>query len=370
MKSMNRLALWTVFSSVALLGCATVPESQVWQPWTRVSKTTQSVVLHSAFRVEIAGETRPLIGREDFTCDKLRDEVTFLIERRGFQIKNENWDYKLSINYRVERHDQFQFSSSLQTATRTMSLSYSKSLAGAISGLGVSIARAFGATSTSTATSAEQTAQSLLSYTHVLSLEISAKSGGPIWKGEATWDSNTLNLRPDYPSAFQLLLSDLPSDLSVRPQVPEVKQSHVLNYFKLECEGYWFSCPAVPYRITYQRLEPGKEATMLPDDIKDGSALTAYTDLIKTAEFALPLGESKYDNPLLRSLWSKIELGGQYLLGPEKKPVSILVTLKGESSGYVVDECWIANDGEYTAFQRKLGRWKEALQSYYNVYEQ
>lgn len=151
--------------------------------------------------------------------------------------------------------------------------------------------------------------------------------------------------------------------------MPQVKKSHALNFYKLQCERVSYSCPALPYRISFQQLDQGVEATALPSSIENQEALPAYVDLLTSAECALPLGQSDYDNPLLTTLWSEVELGGQYLLGGSTSPVNIIVHLTGRPSGYEVDDCRIATGKDFAEFQKKLAKWKQALQIYYDVYQ-
>jgi hypothetical protein len=240
--------------------------------------------------------------------------------------------------------------------------------AGATSGLGVSIARAVSAVVSRSATVSTQTADETISYTHTISMEISDRDGSILWKGESTWDSPELNLINRIIPALQLLLSDLPADRTTRPEVPEIKESHVLNYYRLECEEVWFTCPALPYRIMFSERTPDKKKS-LPSSVNNPSALAAYVDLIQTAEFALPDGnERDWKDPLDVSLWKETTLGGQYSLGPSKKQANILIRLLGKSDGYYVDDCRVVTDQEFSNFNARLAQWRKSLQDYYDVY--
>ena len=66
----------------------------------------------------------------------------------------------------------------------------------------------------------------------------------------------------------------------------------------------------------------------LSKEIKHVVALSAYIDLIQTAEYALPQGKEKNTNPLDRDIWSKVQLGGIYYLGNDDIPRKILINLK------------------------------------------
>jgi len=209
----------------------------------------------------------------------------------------------------------------------------------------------------------------MLSYTHIISIEVHGKDGVMVWKGESTWDSNELDMIRRIVPAIQLILSDLPSAQGIRPDAPEVKNSHVLNYFKLECEDTWFTCPALPWRIKFERNPSSETRTSIPRSIKDPAALAAYVDLIQTAEYVLPDGNEKdWKDPLRISLWENVTLGGQYLLGPDRIPVNIIIKLTGRSNGYYTNECKIATGEEFSRFSGQFSKWRQVLQDYYDVY--
>lgn len=241
---------------------------------------------------------------------------------------------------------------------------------GATSGLGVSIARTISALSSRSTTVGTQSAEQILSYTHTIAIEISSKDGLALWKGESTWDTGDLNILIGIIPALQLILSDLPSDRSVRPEVPEVKDTHINNYFRLMCKDAWFTCPALPYRIYFAEHSQSIAGPKAPVGINNPNALAAYVDLVQTAEYALPGGDEKaWKNPLELSLWKNVTLGGQYFLGPDKKAVNIIIELTGKSDGYYIEKCKIADDKEYSDFNLRLRMWREALYYYYDVYE-
>jgi len=276
----------------------------------------------------------------------------------------------LRLTYKTERSDKLHFASAVSSSNFNAYVIATGSGAGATSGLGVSIARAVSVVISRSATVSTQTADETISYTHTISMEISDRDGSILWKGESTWDSPELNLINQIIPALQLLLSDLPADQTTRPEVPEIKESHVLNYYRLECEGVWFTCPALPYRIMFPKRTSDKKKS-LPSSVKNPYALAAYVDLIQTAEFALPDGnERDWKDPLDVSLWKKITLGGQYSLGPSKKQANILIRLLGEPDGYHVGDCRVVTDQEYSDFNARLAQWRKLLQDYHDVYVQ
>jgi hypothetical protein len=367
-KSLQAICL---FLLLFIIGCATVPSLRVSQPWIRSLKSNQLIEPTKNIKVEVAGITSPLLGSEQLTSDKLKLYLTRLIKRRGFLIDNTTYDYLMKLSYRTDRNDKIKYSSSISSTNAQAYVISTGSGAGATSGLGVSIARAVGAIVSSSRTMGTQTAEQTLSYIHTISMELSNREGVLLWKGESTWDSEELNLMNGIIPALQLILSDLPTDKTVRPEIPEVKETHVKNYYRLECKDAWFTCPALPYRILFS--DKNSRYTLdvsIPSEIKNQNAFAAYVDLVQTAEYALPKGNTDdWSDPLKLSLWENVTLGGQYFLGPQKTPVNILIKLTGKSDGYYIAECKIATDKEYSDFNNNLTTWRQILKNYYDVYE-
>jgi hypothetical protein len=351
-----------------MIGCATVPSDRVSHPWVRSLKSDQSIIPTKSVKIEVNGITNPLLGDEQLTSDKLRYTLGALIQRRGFIINNEKYDYLVKLTYKTDRNDKMQFYSAVSSNYSQAFELKTGSGAGSTSGLGVSIARAIGSLSSNSSTVATQSTNQALSYIHTISIEFISKQGNVLWKGESTWDSGELNLINRIIPALQLILSNLPSDNSVRPEISEVKETHVKNYYRLVCQDLWFSCPALPYRIIFaDTYSYGKS---IPDGILNRNALAAYVDLIQTAEYALPKGdEQDWSDPLEISLWEGVTLGGQYYLGSQKTPVNILINLTGKEDGYYIKECKIVTDEEYSSFNMKLNSWRNVLSNYYDVYK-
>lgn len=362
--------LLAILLGAVIAGCApeTVPTLRAWQPWTRTLDSNYPIKLGASLKLEVSGTTKPLLGSEILEDDAIRDHLSQLLLRRGFSTDTVSPDYTVKLLYRTERSDKLAVSSvSLSTTSQGLAF-WTSSGAGATYGLGVSIARAVGALAAASGTYNRQTTEQTLSYTHTVSIEFFDRQGRIVWKGESTWDSGQLNLITDIRPALQSLLSYLPSSDTCRPQVPEVRMDHVDNYYRLECQHRWFTCPALPYRIQFGAR--GNEQTEIPVSlIKQAYAFAAYVDLIETAEYALPAGDERaWKNPLDPSLWKHVTLGGQYTLGPDKRPINVLVTLTGRSSGYYVEECQVVSDVEFAKFTAEFARWREALRNYYDVY--
>ncbi|MDR3608948.1 MAG: hypothetical protein P4L27_00115 [Ignavibacteriaceae bacterium] len=352
-----------------IIGCATVPSDRVSHPWVRSLKSGQNIIPTKSIKIEVNGTTSPLLGNEQLTSEGLSSVLSYLIQRRGFIINDKKYDYLVKLTYNTSRNDKVQHYSSVSSNNAQITEFSTGSGAGSTSGLGVSIARAIGLLASSSSTVATESSDQIISFTHTISIEFINKEGNILWKGESTWDSEELNLINRITPALQLILSDLPSDKTIRPSISEIKETHVVNYYRLECRDVWFTCPALPYRILFDSPVDGTKKS-IPGDIQNRNALAAYVDLIQTAEYALPNGEEQdWVDPLDITLWEKVTLGAQYYLGPQKTPVNILIKLTGKSDGYYIDECKIASDEEYSNFNMKLNSWREALSNYYDVYK-
>ncbi|HTY12021.1 MAG TPA: hypothetical protein VMF88_13245 [Bacteroidota bacterium] len=352
-------------------GCVTVPSLRVSQPWVRSLKSNQVIDPTKAVKIEVSGSTSPLLGNEQLTSEQLNSSLTHLITRRGFTVNSRAYDYVVKLSYKTDRNDKMRLSSTVTSAHSQAYMISTTAGVGTSSGLGVSIARAIGALASRSSTVASQSADQTPSYTHTIAIELSNRDGAILWKGESTWDSEELNLISGIIPALQLILSNLPADRSVRPEIPEVKETHVTNYYRLECVDVWFTCPALPYRILFADFSSSSPYRgAVPDRVLNQNAFATYVDLIQTSEYALPDGdENDWKDPLDVSLWKKVTLGGQYLLGPQKTPVNIIIELTGQSDGYYINRCKIATDTEYLVFSAKLARWREILTNYYDFYQ-
>lgn len=369
MKVSTRMLLAILLGAI-IAGCApeTVPTLRVWQPWTRTLNSNHPIKLGASLKLEVSGTTKPLLGSDILEDDAIRDRLSQLLLRRGFSTDTLSSDYTVKLLYRTERRDKLSVSSvSFSTTSQGLAF-WTSSGAGATYGLGVSIARTVGALAAASGTYNRQTTEQTRSYTHTVSIEFFNKHGSIVWKGESTWDSRRLDLIRNIAPALQSLLSYLPNSDTCRPEVREVRMDHVDNYYRLECQHQWFTCPALPYRIRFGAR--GDEDAEIPFSlIKQPYAFAAYVDLIETAEYALPGGdETAWKNPLNLSLWKHVTLGGQYALGPDKRPINVLVTLTGRSSGYYIEECQVVSDVEFAKFSAQFARWREALRNYYDVY--
>jgi hypothetical protein len=221
-----------------------------------------------------------------------------------------------------------------------------------------------------------RTPEQTVFYTHTISIELSNKKGDVLWESDTTWDSNELDVTHHIIPTLQIMLSSLPSDQSFRPEIPEIKDSHVGNYYRLACKDVWFTCPALPDRILFEHSyinitsSTFHNGTAIPNNVKNQNALAAYVDLLNTAEYALPNAhEKQWKDPLDISLWSQVTLGGQYYLGPAKTPVNIIIELSRQLDSYYIDECKAVSDDEYAVFNNKLTTWRKTLHNFFDLYK-
>ncbi|MFI5252209.1 MAG: hypothetical protein ACHQQQ_07235 [Bacteroidota bacterium] len=354
----------TTFSVALILsGCASVPEEFVNRPWSRTLKSDNIISIKSTIKVEVTGITSPLLGSEELIGSQIKNHVENLLLRRGFTTNGDIPDYTLSLIYKTQRENKLNSSSMISTS----SSSASKYGTFTQSSLGVNIAQVLASAVTRSSTVSTQNMVTIVSYTHAISLEIRDKSKQVVWKGESTWDSDELDILKRIKPALQIILSDLPTDHTYHPSIQEIKDTHFYNYYRLNARNVWFTCPSLPYWIIFDEFPA--TTSNVPQYIENQNALACYVDLIQTAEFAVPQGdESNWTKPLNPSLWQSVTMGGEYLLGPNNKPVNIIIKLVGQSEAYHVESCYIANDSEYARFQDRLTKWQAALADYYDFY--
>ncbi len=364
----NITRILLVFTLALLCGCAAkVPVIRAWQPWIRIVESPSSIQAGTMFAIHVDGETTPLPDGDALLQRELAREIETLLSRRGYGTSGIESDYRLQVLYRTERSDKLNVVSNVRSVNYALLATGSNSSSEASTGLGVSLARSLAALSLVSANTSRQNVTETKTFIHSISIVVIDNAGAEVWTGESTWDSPELDLLTEVSLAFQLLLSGLPSDASIRPAVPEVKGTHTANHYKLACLNRWFACPALPYRIAFS-FQIYDLFDGIPKDIRNPEALPAYLDLIQTAEYALPQGTEDWDDPLRMKLWSKVLLGGQYLMGPEQKPIYVLVRLTGHREGYLVEECWLATPDEFAAFEGQLSNWRDRLESYYDVF--
>lgn len=352
------------------VGCNQVPSVLVQKPWNRSIKANQIIEPTKNIKIEVIGTTLPLVGSEQLTAEQLRSYLTQLITRRGFIIENDKYEYLAKLSYKTEKSSRTVAYSSLSSiSSQTYSTSVTSGM-GISQNFGVNIAQAVSSLKSNTRVTTTQITEEIEFYVHTIAIELSNRDGALLWKGESTWNSAEPDILNRITFNLQLLLSNLPSDKAVRPEIPEVKDTHVDNYYRLQCKGYYFTCPALPFRILFNREGEAQFNLFTKEKVKNKNALAAYIDLIQTAEYALPNGNEKnWKNPLEMSLWEKVTLGGQYYLGPDKTPVNVIIQLQGKQEGYYIDECKIATAEEFSDFSNNMDKWREVLSNYFDMYK-
>lgn len=372
LKQMMYLLITILF--FLLTGCATTPSVQIWQPWTRVLSSDTPVPLNSRIKIAVEGKSKPLLGDELLLQKNIFTKIKYLLERRGYKIVEDNSDFLLSLQYKTERHNRMKTSSLVNYSSNNTSALVSNSGSLTSFGLGVSIAQTISALSNKSSVSSQNTVESIKSYIHTVSIEIYDVNNEIIWQGSSTWDSHNINLQTEIEPSIQIIISNLPANKENVPLAQKIKKEKEKNYYNLYCKNKWYSCPALPYKITFESVVksghkgPSSVDYGIPICIRDPYALAAYVDLMQSAEYVLPTGLKSYDNPLHNSLWNKIELGGTYQLTDNKK-INVLIKLRGEKFGYIVEKCWVASDEEFADFENHLENWRKSLIEYYDVFE-
>lgn len=342
--------------------CATTPTSEVWRPWTRTFQSKELRKTPKRLKIVIEGETTPLLGKEDLLQQELNTTLSTLLERRGILI-NEQSPNTLKIKYNTELVTG-------QNTVRTFSTSSIQGVNNELAySLGILVANQL--SYNASRTQVMQSTKTSRKYIHTISLELLNDNIGVLWKGESTWLSSNIDIRSDFLWTSQIILSGLPEVEKIIPRVPKLKKGREGNYYDIYCKEQWFSCPAVPYKITFSSfVEYGDDTEVVEiEGVDSPEALTAIVDLIRTAETALPTGTKDYSDPLNPWLWTNVKLGSQYYLGDKSEVVNILVTLRGEQSGYKIKSAEVVDDEKYEVFLNDLGKWNQALRSYYDVYE-
>jgi hypothetical protein len=367
MKTKLTAVIITIFTMI-FIGCATAPQNKVWRPWTRVIETQTLIPVGSKIAVTAEGITEPMFGENKLQDKELSSKVENFLVRRGFEIDRSNYSYLIKFRFRTERRDKTLSANYTSAYNSNFYLNNYSGSNAVVSpyGLSAAIAQSVNALASETRSTTLNTTETVRYYTHSVIMEIFERNGNLNWTGESTWDSPNINFVADSDLALQLLIVNLPKDEKKIPSINKLQNGKVENYYSLNCRNYWYSSPALPYKIAFNNVYSPNMPTL---KIKYPIYLPAYVDLLNTAEEAVPTGSSDYKRPLERGLWSNVILGGIYKdkkLGSEFK---ILITLIGNTNGYIVEKCWVASDSEYADYQNKLKIWKQALYDYYDVLE-
>ena len=356
-----------MFFSIWLSGCASVPSITVWRPYSAVMKSSEDINPRSRLKINVNGETPPLLGNENLRLDSLNTITKNLLKRRGFIIADSAYDYIVNLIYKTERIDKLHMTSSLHES-HSLGMNISSG-SGSISkgGLGVNLAIALSRMYSFSQTTSTLNLMDEFCFLHTIAVEIYDNKNDLVWQGESYWESQNVEIFNILASALQYIFCNLPLDDSIVPWADEVKVDHAANFFSLFCVKKKFICPALPYAILFRSPD---ETNLLgfPSSICNPEALAACIDLITTAEYAIPMGKFSSKNIMDEYLWERVQIGHQYLIGPENRKVHLLINMVGRREGYIIDKCWVASDDEFMEYQSKLLNWKIALDEYYNLY--
>jgi len=345
--------------------CSVLPERKIQQPWNRILAGNTNIPLGSVFNIETSGETNSLLGNESLTQDNIKNIATGLIERRGFEVNNSEYSYKMKILYstnQIQKNLNYHSSTSMLNYNFAENTSYNKF------GLGVSLANSIREANASSQNTVVNMNYDVISYIHTYSVEIYDKSSNLIWKAETYWNSQDLDIISQSQTKLQILFSNLPYNYSKPIHVKELKKQSKMMKTNTSIRNKVFNCPALPYMIYFDTQQQSSTLT-IPIKNENERATMAFIDLLQTAEFCLPATqESKWENPTNPYIWTRIMLGGQYILGSSNEKINVLIDLVANVNGYTVKSCRIVSNAEYAEFQSKMDRWKSKLSDYYDFF--
>lgn len=355
----SRFAAICLIACLSVVGCAATPQLSSWRPWYRVFDGHGITPKPGGtVRVIVKGTTEPLLGDESLFQAQLKERVSDLLSRRGYQLSDSAARWECTLIYRTSAETALRMSSSTYYSSRSSSWLASATALGLGWGQGVRYASGLSAaTTTRTGASSSISVQEQEGFAHTIAIEFHDVRGAEAWKGEARWKSNRLELSNGLATALQMIVSQLPSQAATAPQARQVKSTHAAIYYSAVCDGEMYSCPALPNNIWFPNAYNGK----VPDQIKDRDALAGYVDLVRTAEYSLPTGSKAKP-------WSRALLGGRYRIGDATETIPLLIELRGTRTGYEVQRAWRATDAEFTNFESRISKWRDQLRSYYDVY--
>ncbi len=363
-----------VLISIFMLGilfvsCATTPSIHAWRPYTRVLGSADIIGANRNLNVQVVGDTEPFIGSDQVLTSEIEQLVRQLLQRRGLQITIEPEVLRLELSYLTEKKEFVSNDLLIGTGSKYSSIAGSSTAAGYGAGVGVLLAQMVSGTQQSNSTVISNRSDLVTSYRHTLAVEI--KDGDKVmWQSDATWISSTPNIQSELPTALQVMFSNLPNTSDLPVVVPEVKPEREDTFYELYCKNNWYTCPALPYRIRFPQSSGNSTSSnvTVSNFVEGSQAFSAFIDLLQTAEYALPKGSKNYSDPMSSSLWAKAQLGGRYKLGENGKEVLLIIDLVGESAGYVVKNCSIVTESEYSDHLHLMSEWQDALRSYFDIY--
>ncbi|MCL2127726.1 MAG: hypothetical protein FWH38_05685 [Treponema sp.] len=371
MKMIKKLQL-LVFFVLFVISCETAPPVKPIA-WTRTLPEQIEIEAGTTISLFTKGETGPLSGNEKFVAQRLEDYASDLLSRRGYNISDEDFQYKCIINYKTSMGSRINFrrQSTSYTSSRFSTSNYFY--------LGSSI---FSNTTTSTITDVYESA----AFLHTISVDIFDENDNLLWSGNTAWESSDLNIISHSYMVFQKLFTVLPKTADFLANIPLVREDRILEYYEHYCKDIWFTSFSLPFPIRFDPLQKvhqnpndknSPEITVLPNTISDGQNLAAYIDLIMMSELALPGGtvEEWEQNPLSVQLWKEAVLGGRYIIGNDDERKNILIDLRiiSGGNGYAVNNCRTVTDNEFDQYEKNMAKWESILNeyyvNYYNFYE-
>lgn len=367
-KMKEKLIFLVFLLAFCFMSCAVIPSTRVPRPWYQIRESKEPIKLNSKISITVKGKTEPLIGEETLLQGAIFERLGKLLERRGYKIVSAEPDYQVTLTYDIKRHDNLHSSMASFERGGFVSLRSRNEQYG----LGVMVAQALSVAIQQPQTTIMTDVSTLTSYTHTISLEIFDTKGNLKWKGDSTWESQGLDIEREVTPSLQLILSSLPSDGKIIPRVRKVQASKADTYFDLNVKNYWFTCPALPYRISCKKPTSSdyrESRLFLKNVMVNSEAFEAFIDIMLTAEYALPDGNKNYKDPFDKSNWAKVILGGQYYLGNGTTPQNILIWLRGSTSEYTVEKCQIVSEEGYVKFTQRLEEWKKALSDKLDFFE-
>jgi hypothetical protein len=188
--------LWS-FSSE----CESAVTRRVFRPWTRTSGASSAPPAGSSLSVNVEGTSEPLLGSEDPTRTRIAEAFTDLLVRRGYRTTDSGADYRVRIDYRTERVEH----ENVALSTSAESFDFAASQFGIGSNYGMHLAQiiAHGSViSTSVGIRGE------IRFLHTVSVEVTRPDGNSTWKGEATWESDRLDIVSELAPTMLLVIRD------------------------------------------------------------------------------------------------------------------------------------------------------------------
>ncbi len=238
-----------VINIALLIGCTSLPQERVWRPWTNVQNSTENMELGKSFSLSGSWDLPFLAGYKDLFIENVKKDFVRILERRGFKNKKDNADYNVAVTVKS-------WTAQKTSATNiNINSSYisSQTQAALVSDYGVRIAAAVSnATRYSGSSFTAMQTETYTYYTYSMSIEI-RKYDKTIWEGNSYWESPRLSPAEQILHAYKILCSNLPFDENSEPHVEAVKDTHVMNYYRLVFENKYFSCPALPYPLIVQQ---------------------------------------------------------------------------------------------------------------------